>query len=205
MELHFIYRCRCCHQPISCEHTFQISLWWRLRQVWIISLDICHTFQCREQIHSIFVCTNVTRCTTAGLLSNLSDSIPNVLLLMILNLYKKTYSLIIDGLLLHPKRPFWVNTQTLWNKQNLCHWLPSVCGLSALCLRACVESSDCSVLCTVVKALLRADWVSLPNLLSLCLCVRHAEAAGPAAFPLTRDSQWRPQRRKHSNTPSRMT
>lgn len=33
----------------------------------------------------------------------------------------KTKSLIIDGLLLHPKRPFWVNRQSLWNKQNLCH------------------------------------------------------------------------------------
>lgn len=48
--------------------------------------------------------------------------------------------------MLHPKRPFWVNRQSLWNKQNLCHWLLTVCGLSALCLRACEEwasSYDC--------------------------------------------------------------
>lgn len=44
----------------------------------------------------------------------------------------KNYSLIIDELLLHSKMPFWVNRQSLWNKQNLCHWLLCVCGLSAL-------------------------------------------------------------------------
>lgn len=76
---------------------------------------------------------------------------------------------------IHPKRPFWVNTRTLWNKQNLCHWLPSVCGLSALCLRACAESSDCGVLCTVVKALFRADWASVR--LFRCLLRLSLEAA----------------------------
>lgn len=94
-------------------------------------------------VYTTFICIALHRSRVPALvpvqIPRRTCTLENFLLFIILFLIFPKRSLIIDELLLHPERPFWVNSQSLSNKQNLCHWLLSVCGLSALCLRACEE------------------------------------------------------------------
>ena len=88
--------------------------------------DQSHFYRDTVHIRFVYIGTLLPKCTWSSVFVYSKNNkhaeilIPNVITIRNLS---RNNSLIIDGLLPHPKRPFWVNRPSLWNKQNLCHWL----------------------------------------------------------------------------------
>lgn len=63
----------------------------------------------------------------------------------------KNKLLIIYRLLLHPQRALLSQQTALWNKQNLCHWLPAVCGGWGRYGWPCEKDTFMAALKTIIK------------------------------------------------------